>query len=87
VNPTDPSSVSLSSRRLLPNSFTGADAREAFEAATPAIARFMADRFGYSATIEIAAVRCRNRGQRSPELRYLRIGETIRKKKLTGRKP
>jgi RimJ/RimL family protein N-acetyltransferase len=37
----DLSSVSLSSQRLLLNSFTGNDAREAFEAATPAIARFM----------------------------------------------
>jgi RimJ/RimL family protein N-acetyltransferase len=34
-------SVSLSSQRLLLKSFTGDDAREAFEAATPAIARFM----------------------------------------------
>jgi RimJ/RimL family protein N-acetyltransferase len=38
----DLSSVSLSSQRLLLKSFTGHDAREAFEAATPAIARFMA---------------------------------------------
>jgi hypothetical protein len=38
----DLSSVSLSSERLLLKSFTGHDAREAFEAATPAIARFMA---------------------------------------------
>jgi RimJ/RimL family protein N-acetyltransferase len=37
----DLSSVSLSSQRLLLKSFTGDDAREAFEAATPAIARFM----------------------------------------------
>jgi RimJ/RimL family protein N-acetyltransferase len=37
----DLSSVSLSSPRLLLKSFTGADAREAFDAATPAIARFM----------------------------------------------
>ena len=34
-------SVSLSSQRLLLKSFTGDDAREAFEAATPAIVRFM----------------------------------------------
>jgi RimJ/RimL family protein N-acetyltransferase len=37
----DLSSVSLSSQRLLLRSFTGGDAQEAFEAATPAIARFM----------------------------------------------
>jgi RimJ/RimL family protein N-acetyltransferase len=37
----DLSTVSLSSQRLLLKSFTGDDAREAFEAATPAIARFM----------------------------------------------
>jgi len=37
----DLSSVSLSSQRLHLKSFTGDDAREAFEAATPAIARFM----------------------------------------------
>jgi RimJ/RimL family protein N-acetyltransferase len=37
----DLSSVSLSSPRLLLKSFAGDDAREAFEAATPAIARFM----------------------------------------------
>jgi RimJ/RimL family protein N-acetyltransferase len=37
----DLSSISLSSQRLLLKSFTGDDAREAFEAATPAIARFM----------------------------------------------
>ena len=37
----DLSSVSLSSQRLLLKSFTGHDAREAFEAATPTIARFM----------------------------------------------
>jgi RimJ/RimL family protein N-acetyltransferase len=37
----DLSSVLLSSPRLLLKSFTGDDAREAFEAATPAIARFM----------------------------------------------
>jgi RimJ/RimL family protein N-acetyltransferase len=38
----DLSSVSLSSQRLLLKSFTGDDAREAFEEATPTIARFMA---------------------------------------------
>jgi RimJ/RimL family protein N-acetyltransferase len=38
----DLSSVSLSSQRLLLKSFTGDDAREAFGAATPAMARFMA---------------------------------------------
>jgi RimJ/RimL family protein N-acetyltransferase len=37
----DLSSVSLSSQRLLLKSFAGDDAREAFEAATPTIARFM----------------------------------------------
>lgn len=37
----DLSSVSLSSQRLLLQSFTGDDAREAFEGATPTIARFM----------------------------------------------
>jgi RimJ/RimL family protein N-acetyltransferase len=37
----DLSSVSLSSQRLVLKSFTGDDAREAFEAATPSIARFM----------------------------------------------
>ncbi len=37
----DLSSVSLSSERLLLKSFTGDDAREAFLAATPTIARFM----------------------------------------------
>jgi RimJ/RimL family protein N-acetyltransferase len=37
----DLTSVSLSSQRLLLKSFTGDDAREAFEEATPAIARFM----------------------------------------------
>jgi RimJ/RimL family protein N-acetyltransferase len=37
----DLSSVSLSSQRLLLRSFTGNDAREAFEEATPNIARFM----------------------------------------------
>jgi RimJ/RimL family protein N-acetyltransferase len=37
----DLSSVSLSSRRLLLKSFTSDDAREAFLAATPTIARFM----------------------------------------------
>jgi RimJ/RimL family protein N-acetyltransferase len=35
------SSVSLSSQRLLLKSFTGDDAREAFLAATPSVARFM----------------------------------------------
>jgi RimJ/RimL family protein N-acetyltransferase len=38
----DLSWVSLSSQRLLLKSFTGDDARAAFEEATPAIARFMA---------------------------------------------
>jgi RimJ/RimL family protein N-acetyltransferase len=38
----DLSAISLLSPRLLLKSFTGDDAREAFEAATPAIARFMA---------------------------------------------
>lgn len=38
----DLSSVSLSSQQLLLKSFTGDDAREAFEEATPTIARFMA---------------------------------------------
>jgi RimJ/RimL family protein N-acetyltransferase len=37
----DLSSVSLSSQRLLLKSFTSDDAREAFEAATPTVARFM----------------------------------------------
>jgi RimJ/RimL family protein N-acetyltransferase len=37
----DLSSASLSSQRLLLKSFTRADAKEAFEAATPTIARFM----------------------------------------------
>jgi RimJ/RimL family protein N-acetyltransferase len=37
----DLSSVSLSSQRLLLKSFTGDDTREAFEAATPSVARFM----------------------------------------------
>jgi RimJ/RimL family protein N-acetyltransferase len=37
----DLSSISLSSQRLLLKSFTGEDAREAFGAATPTIARFM----------------------------------------------
>jgi RimJ/RimL family protein N-acetyltransferase len=37
----DLSSISLSSQRLLLKSFAGDDAREAFEAATPAVARFM----------------------------------------------
>jgi RimJ/RimL family protein N-acetyltransferase len=37
----DQSSLSLSSQRLLLKSFTGDDAREAFQAATPTIARFM----------------------------------------------
>jgi hypothetical protein len=37
----DPSSVSLSSQRLLLKSFTGDDARKAFLVATPTIARFM----------------------------------------------
>jgi RimJ/RimL family protein N-acetyltransferase len=37
----DLSSVSLLSQRLVLKSFTGDDAREAFEAATPTIARFM----------------------------------------------
>lgn len=37
----DLSSVSLSSQRLLLKTFTGDDAREAFLAATPTIARFM----------------------------------------------
>ena len=37
----DLNSVSLSSQRLLLKSFTGDDAREAFLAATPTVARFM----------------------------------------------
>jgi len=37
----DLTSVSLSSQRLLLKSFTGNDAREAFLAATPTVARFM----------------------------------------------